>query len=276
MIRISVSPTKLGKTVSVSGLSPESGAIIAGFLRALIKLDQKFEERKGRRFGYLRRLTDIDLIFLCCACYECRDAWLKVPSKQNVADIQELLESLHPDEKPIVNLWRDETSSDYPTRRLLTSLRVPFKESKKGNAEKTFYRIMRTGILLYHHARGVPLASLAIKFKMSQGEIENNLLFSVLWVLSCLSQICNGNRCYKFDFLMMKALKLIQCLSIGTELGELLLIKGVGKITIQKLKDFGLNSISELSEWSLSKLLDTGIGARQAELIFQKGRRYTR
>jgi hypothetical protein len=78
---------------------------MAGFLRALINLDQKCEKCKGRRFGYLRRLTDIDLIFLCCDCYECRDAWLKAPSRQAVADIQEFLESLHPDEKPIVNLW---------------------------------------------------------------------------------------------------------------------------------------------------------------------------
>ena len=108
-----IKPTKLGKTVSLTGLSPESGAIIAGFLRALIKLDEKYEERKGRRFGYLRRLTDLDLIFICCACYESRDAWLKTPTKRIIADVQEFLETLPPEEKPIANLWCDETSLDY-------------------------------------------------------------------------------------------------------------------------------------------------------------------
>jgi helicase len=195
----SIHPTKLGKTVSITGLSPESGAIIAGFLRALIKLDQKYEERKGRRFGYLRRLTDLDLIFLCCACHECRDAWIKAPSKQAVADTQEFIETLPPDEKPIINLWREETSKEYPTRRLLTSLRIPFDAGKKGQTEKRFYQIMRTAVLLYQHSHGAPLAHLSAKFKTAQGELENNLKFTVLWVLSCLSQICNGKRCYKFD-----------------------------------------------------------------------------
>ena len=217
-------PTKLGKTISETGLSPESGAILAGFLRALIKLDQKYEKHKGRRFGYLRRLTDLDLIFLSCACYECRDAWLKSPSKKDIADVQEFIETLPPDEKPIVNLWRDETSSEYPTRRLLTSLKVSFEGDKKGYAEKIFYRLMRTSVLLYQHARGIPLARLATKFKSSQGELENNLKFSVLWILNCLSQICNDKRCYKFDFLMMKALKLIECVAVGSELGELLTV----------------------------------------------------
>ncbi len=265
-----IHPTKLGKTVSVSGLSPESGAIIASFLRALIKLDQKYEELKGRRFGYLRRLTDIDLIFLCCACYECRDAWLRVPSKQTVAGVQEFLESLQPDEKPIVNLWRDETSSDYPTRRLLTTLRVPFEDSKTGSAEKVFYRIMSTAILLYQHARGVPLASLAVKFKTTLGQIENNLKFSSLWILSCLSQICNGKYCYKFDFLMMRALKLIECITIGSELGDLLTIKGVGRNSVDKLIKGGFQSIHELESLSLPGLIDLGLKEQQAELIIKR------
>ena len=269
----SIHPTKLGKTVSVSGLSPESGSIIAGFIRALINLDQKYEERKGRRFGYLRRLTDIDLIFICCACFECRSAWLKIPSKQSIADVQEFIESLNPDEKPIINLWQDETSKDYPTRRLLTSLKVPFDGNKKDNPEKVFYRIMRTSILLYQHARGVPLASLAVKFKMPLGELENNLKFSTLWLLSCLSQICNGKRCYKLDFLMMKALKLIECIAVGSELGLLLTINGVGKNTVYKLIENGLKTLDDLVSVSLSDLVSMGIRERQAGLILKWSKR---
>lgn len=259
-------PTKLGQTVSKTGISPESGALVAGFLRALLKLDQKYEERKGRRFGYLRRLTDIDLIFLSCACFESRDVWIKAPSKQAIADVQEFLETLPPDNKPIVNLWRDETSSDYPTHRLLTSLKVPYKK-QKGQAEKQFYRIMQTSLLLYQHARGVPLAHLAEKYKKSKGELENSLKFSVLWILSCISQICNGKQCYKFDFIMMRALKLIECVAVGSDLGELLTIKGIGRSSVNKLSEDGIKAVEDLVKHPIDDLVALGIKRKQATLI---------
>lgn len=268
-----IHPTKLGKTVSLTGLSPESGAILAGFLRALIKLDEKYEALKGRRFGYLRRLTTIDFIFLCCTCYECRGSLLKTPSKKAIADVQEFLETLQPEEKPIVNLWRDETSEKFPTKRLLTTLKVPFLVNKEGDAEKVFYRLMRTAILLYQHANGLPLASLAIKFKASIGNLENSLKFSVLWVLSCMSQICNGKRCYKFDFLMMKILNLIECIAIGSEFGELLSVKGIGRNSVNKLIENGLQTLDELSDFSVSELMQIGVKERQSILLYNSIRR---
>jgi hypothetical protein len=170
-------------------------------------------------------------------------------------------------------LWQDETSKDYPTRRLLTSLKVPFEENKNGNPEKVFYRIMQTAILLYQHARGVPLASLAVKFKTPLGELENNLKFSILWLLSCLFQICNSKRCYKLDFLMMKSLKLIECTSVGSELGVLLTIKGVGKNTVYNLIKNGLNSMDDLASVTLSDLVGRGIRERQAGLILKWAKR---
>ncbi len=263
-------PTKLGSTVSFTGLSPESGAMIAGFLRALIKLDQKYEEQKGRRFNYLRKLTDFDLIFICCACHECRDSWLRVPSKTDVALVQEFIESLSPLEKPVVNLWNDEQSFEYPTHRLLTSLGIPYDVNRKGEVRKVFYRLMRTSMLLYQHARGVPLASLAKKFKASMGELENNLKFSILWVLGCFSQICNEKRCYKFNFLMMRALNLIECIAVGSELGELMTIKGVGRNSVNRLIENGIRRMDELSEISFSKLLELGIKRQPAKLINSK------
>lgn len=260
-------PTKLGKTVSLAGLSPESGALMAGFLRALIKLDEKHEEKKGRRFEYLRRLTDLDLIFICCACYECRDSWLNAPSKKTVSDIQEYMESLPTDDKPIVNLWRGETSVEYPTHRLLTTFRVPFAKDKKGQAEKIFYRILNTSVLLYRHAKGMPLARLAAQFKTSMGELENNLKFTVLWVLNCLSQICNGKRCYKFDFLRMRAFKLIECIAVGSQLGELLTIAGVGRRTVEKLIENGCNQPVDIENFSISDLENMGIRPAQGKAI---------
>lgn len=269
-------PTKLGKTVSLSGLSPESGAIIAGFLRALIKLDEKYEKNKGRRFGYLRRLTDLDLLFISCASYECRDSWIGSPSKKAIADVQEYLETLSPDEKPIVNLWRNEDSDDYPTHRLLTTLKIPFDKNKPGNAEKVFYRMMRTAILLLQHAKGSPLASLAIKFNAALGELENSLKFSVLWILSCISQICNGRRCYKLDFLMMRSLKLIECVAVGSELGELLTLKGIGRKTVNKIISEGINTIDDLLECSNKDLLKLGIKEKQLKSINMYLNKYSR
>ena len=266
-------PTKLGKTVTLTGISPESGALLAGFLRALIKLDEKHEEKKGRRFNYLRRLTDLDLIFLCCACFECRSALIKQPSKKAISDIQEFIETLTPEEKPIVNLWYDGQSAEYPTHRLLTTLRISFDKSKKGNAEKAFYKIMQSAILLYQHARGTHLADLATKFKASLGELENNLKFNVLWLLNCFSQICNPKRCYKLDYLMMRAFKLIECMSVGSKLGELMRIQGVGRRSVEKLIENDFHSVNEIEKLGFEDLIEMGIGRKQSILIIKNSKR---
>ena len=93
-------PTKLGRAVSRSGLSPESGAILAGFFEGVDKnLTRKYERLKERRYGDLRRFTDLDLVFLCCACHECRNPLLKIPSKRAIADVKEFVELLAPEEK---------------------------------------------------------------------------------------------------------------------------------------------------------------------------------
>jgi len=263
-------PSKLGKTIALTGISPESGALVAGFFRALIKLDEKFEEAKGRRFNYLKRLNDLDLIFLCCASFECRNALVKKPSKKAITDIQEFIETLPPEEKPIVNLWHHEDSPDYPTHRLLTSLRIPFDSKKRGQAEKTFYKLMQSAVLLYQHGKGTHLADLATKFKTSLGGLENNLKFNVLWILNCLSQICNPKRCYKLDYLMMRSIKLIECIAIGSELGELLTIKGVGKRTVEKVIENDIKTMKEIRNLSCQDLLAMNIGRKQSELIYQK------
>lgn len=266
-------PTKLGKTVALTGISPESGALIAGFLRALIKLDEKYEERKGRRFNYLRHLTDLDLIFLCCACFESRSALVKQPSKKAISDIQEFIETLPPDEKPIVNLWYDENSEEYPTHRLLTSLRMPYDTQKKGHSEKVFYKVMQSAVLLYQHARGVHLADLATKFKASLGELENNLKFNVLWLMNCFSQICNPKRCYKLDYLMMRAFNLIECLTVGSKLGELMRIKGVGRRSVEKLIENDFHSTEDIENLSIQNLIELGIGKKQSDLIIKSIRK---
>ena len=269
-------PTKLGKTVTQTGLSPESGALLAGFLRALIKLDDNHEKAKGRRFNYLRRLTDLDLIFLCCACFESRSSLLKPPGKKAMADAQEFIETLSFDEKPIVNLWCSDESKEYPTHRLLTTLRFPFDKQKKGQAEKTFYKVLQSAVLLYQHAKGVHLADLSKKFKKPLGDLENNLKFNMLWLLNCFSQICNSKRCYKMDFLMMRAIKLIECIAVGSELGSLMTIKGVGRRTVETLLDNGVNTMAGVEDMSEQKLIEIGIGKKQTKSLCQYFRKFNR
>ena len=105
---------------------------------------------------------------------------------------------------------------------------------------------MQSSVLLYQHARGIHLSVLSTKFKTSSGELENNLKFNVLWKLNCLSQICNPKRCYKLDYIMMRAYKLIECLSVGSKLGELMRIEGVGRRSVEKLIENDLHAIDDL------------------------------
>jgi len=264
-----VCPTKLGKTVSLAGLSPESGGLLASFLRALLKLDEKNLERKGRKLEYINRLTDIDILFLCCASYECRSYGIKRIGKKTIDDACEFIEILQPDQKPIINYWRDPESSEYPTKRLLTTLRVPYKTNSKKDQVTVFYKLLCNAILLYEHAKGVPMSNLSKKFKVSLGELENNIQFTVLWVLNCLSQICNPQKCYKFSDLMFRSIKLIECLAIGSELGELMTIKGVGQQSVRTLQNEGIKSIDQILTLSVDELIKTGLKKNQAQKIQQ-------
>ena len=72
---------------------------------------------------------------------------------------------------------------------------------------------------------------------------------------------------------MMKALKLIECIAVGSELGVLLTIKGVGKNTVYNLIENGLNSLDDLASITLSDLVDSGIRERQAGLILRWAKR---
>jgi hypothetical protein len=116
------SATKLGKTVCLTGVAPESGAIVGAFLRALIHMSEKSREinEGASSVNYMRRLTDIDLLFLSVVSYEVRD---NIPGRLSQNDrgrITEYIEQLPQEDKPLVNLWRSGTSNEYPTRRLLS------------------------------------------------------------------------------------------------------------------------------------------------------------
>lgn len=267
--------TKLGKTVSFSGISPESGAVLAGFLRALIRLDNK-KLAEDDRARYLNRLTDLDLLFLATACFESRDDWLHPPSKKETVKTQEYVETLPPDEKPLVNLWRSENSSDYPTRRLLATLRVLNGDGTKRQPESIFYQMMATAILLHRHSRGETLAKLACEYKKDEGSLENNLKYTAMWMLSCLAQICDSRKCYKLDPLKLKILELLEDLRFGSNLGKLMTIEGVGRQTIEKLLSAGYEQIETLASAREADLRKLGLNNVQVTKVASFVRRRSR
>jgi len=268
-------PTKLGRTTVLTGLSPESGAMLGGFLRALIRLSEKKEEAGDHAPNLLRRIRDLDLLFLAVASFEAREQLVRKSAKKALDRVSTYIEGLDSEEKPLVNLWRSADSADYPTRRLLSSLRFPAC-STPAEAEADFNRLMATAILLHRHARGETLDDLAKEYGMHTGSIESGFKYTATWVLGCLAQICTGDRCYKLDFLALRIYELLEDLTMGSTLGKLLTLKGVGRATVEKLLNAGYSDFERLHSLQLSTLSDLGVADDPAGAILRLLRRSQR
>ncbi|PWU14404.1 MAG: hypothetical protein C5B50_17660 [Verrucomicrobia bacterium] len=260
------SPTKLGRTVSLTGISPESGAMLGGFLRAMISLSVKEAEKGSTGRGYLRHLTDLDLLFLAVAAFEARDNWLPRPSSQAIEGTQSYLESLAVEEKPVVNLWRDPQSKDFPTARLLSSLKINF-EPDDAALEKVFYRLMRTAQMLHRHSCGLPILEIAAVYGIHAGMFESGLKPTITWVLNCLAQICDSDKAYKLDFLKVRIYELLENLSLGATLGRLLDLPGIGRKTVEKLVGGGVITIDHPALLNADQLQSFGLTTSQASTI---------
>ncbi len=244
-------PRALGRTVSLCGISPESGAILAGMLRALIKLQKKEMEKTGKKEDLINRLTDLDLLFLASSAFECRDHWLKKSDLPALGEVQSYIESLPFEGKPLFNRWRDEESPINPTRRLLSSLKVDLANQANGTAGDCFARIMGTAILLHRHAKGESTSALSARYssnkrRLHEGDFESGLKFTITWVLSCLSQLCDPEKAYDMKGLKMKILGLIEDVSMGSEMGKLTNLPGIGLGTVRKLMASGVQSMETL------------------------------
>mgnify|MGYP001294672564 CR=1 FL=1 len=259
--------TKLGRTVSYSGISPETGSILAGFLRALIRLDEKKRDARHESPHYLARLVDLDFLFLAVAGFETRDSWISRQTKSAQGEVQEYIERLPPEEKPLVNLWRSESSEDFPTRRLLSTLKILGTGTEKKEPEVLFYQIMRTAVLLHRHSRGRTLEELASEYKVDEGSLENGLKYTAIWLLSALAQICDSRKCYKLDPLRMRILELLEDLSFGATLGKLMTIDGIGKRTVEKLIQAGYSHIDQLLKVNKESLKSLGLTTEQTVRI---------
>jgi helicase len=260
-------PTKLGRTVSISGLSPESGGMFAAFLRAMIGLSVKQQEQGYTGPGYLRRLTDFDLLFLAVASFEARDYWLPKPSHSTIEDCLGQVESLPIADKPLVNLWRNPSSSEFPTRRLLTSLQIDLDTDDSVAAAKTFYRLLRTSLMLYQHSRGKRVEELALNFDIHSGSFESGLKPTITWVLSCLAQVCDSDKAYKLDFLSLRIFDLLENLSLGATLGKLLRLDGIGRRSVEKLISSGITDLEAVSRMNQNQFEELGLTKSQASAI---------
>ena len=246
-------------------------------LVALIRLGEKEKERDPTRDGnYLRRLAELDLLFMACASLEMRDHLLKSPGKNRIAAIQEYIERLDPEEKPLINLWRSESNPDRSPTCLLGSLKVPVESQKAGAAEKKFYQLVDTAILLHRHAKGQTLAQLSVEYKLDEGVLEQGVKSTALWVLSGLAQICDSRKCYKLDFLMMRTLELIEKVTYGSGLAPLLKLEGIGKRTIQKLTESGYRQVNDLEAAKGEDLRALGLLGKQVKAILKTVRRTRR
>jgi replicative superfamily II helicase len=260
------SPTKLGRTVAFSGLSPESGGMIGAFIRALIRLSEKRTDATGKSHDYLRRLSAMDLYLLTAASFECRQFVPSRISAKRRSEVEAYIEDLLPEDKPVTNMWRSADSDQYPTRRLLSSLRFP-KPNDPKSEERQFYRLMLTAMILHRHSRGHSLSILAEEFGLDIGMLEGGLKSSATWVLHCIAHICNPERCYKLNFLSMKSYELVESLSFGSNLGKLLTVKGVGRKSVQKVLDAGITDMDGLRGCQSADLVALGLQAGQARKI---------
>jgi hypothetical protein len=246
-------------------------------LRALMSLQRKTKENGEKAEDLIARLTALDFLFLAISTYECRDYWLKKSDVEAMTSIEGYIERLSVDEKPLFNRWRRAEDEKYPARRLLSTLKVEFEDN--ATAVEKFNRIMATAILLHRHAKGESLGSLSRSYSagkrmLHEGDLENGLKYTAIWILSCLSKICDPEKAYDMERVKFRILDLIEDVSLGSEMGKLTTKPGIGPRTVRKLIDAGITSVSCLQTGTVEKLKTCGLSKRQIVVIqSQKNRR---
>jgi len=266
-------PSRLGRTVSYAGLSAETGAVLGAFLRGLIQLGQSGEREQQNR-SLLQRLSAIDFLFLAVGSFEVRDKLLRV-GRNDVrwTRVQEVLERLSPEDKPLVNLWREPESTGYPTRRLLATLRFDEAKETPREQDQVFRRLMTTAVMLFGYSRGQGLGAVQRDFGVAAGALERDLKPTVTWILNGLAQICSSKKCYKLEFLALRIFELIEDLMIGAQLGKLVSVRGFGRRSAEKLIAAGVRDLSDPRLISAEALAGLGLARKQVSVVIKTVRR---
>jgi len=258
------SATKLGRTTSFAGLSAASGAMFGSFLRAMISLSEKTREAAPNSPSFVARLTKFDLLVICVASIECQSMWIRTSTGFNRDRVMSYLEGLPSDEKPLCNLWRDADSDTYPTRRLLATLRLDCSPDAFS-----FEKIFATAALIHEYSEGKkPLQQLIDEWSF-KGDFEGRLISTTMWLLNALASICNGDRCYRLDFLRPKLFELTQELAVGGGLGGLLAVKGIGLRTVERIRGLGVRQLDDLRKLGVESLAGIGINKTQTSALKQ-------
>ena len=257
-----VAATKLGRTVNHAGLSAESGALMGSFLRSMISLSEKEGLREAGESSYLRRLKPIDYLVICLAAYEARGFVTSASYKVDRNCVEAYIEGLDPDDKPLTNLWRDPDSSAYPTRRLLSTLRLA--EQSNGDV---YWKLMSMALTLHDYSTSRrSVGEICEKWGLKV-DLEGRLVPLVSWLLNAMTKVCSGAKCYKLDFMLPEMRTLLLNLSVGGGFGKLLDLPGVGLATVDKIRNSGLTEISQLANLSHEELVTIGIGRSSASAI---------
>lgn len=238
-----VAPTRLGRTVSYAGLSAESGALFGAFLRSLITLSEKESQREHGKQTYLQRLRPMDLYAVCLASYEARrDVIDRASFKPSANALSEYVERLAPEDKPLLHLWRDPASGTYPTRRLLSTLRVQAKDERSA-----YIRLMSAAAALHEFGRSRKSAEEVARIWQLDLDLEGRLLPLIEWLLNGLARICTSDHCYRLDFLVPLIRSASLDLVSGGGFGVVLALDGVGLRTVDAIKRAGFRSLAEIS-----------------------------
>ena len=77
-------------------------------------------------------------------------------------------------------------------------------------------------------------------------DLEGRLLPMASWLLNAIANVCHGDRCYRLDFIRPRIFQLNQNLAVGGGLGRLLLVKGIGVRSVEKIRASGIRCIEDL------------------------------
>ncbi len=245
-----VAATRLGRTASFAGLSAESGALMGAFLRSLITLSEKESQREQGKQTYLQRLKPMDLYAICLASYEARRDVVDRPSfKPDAQALNEYVERLPPDDKPLLHLWRDPSSDQYPTRRLLSTLRIQSKDEMAA-----YVRLMSAAAALHDFGRSRNEPEEVASAWRIDVDFEGRLTPLVEWLLNGLARICSSDQCYRLDFLVPWIRSAMLDLVSGGGFGTLLALDGIGVGSVEAIKRAGYRSLADVVTMSESAL----------------------
>ena len=130
--------------------------------------------------------------------------------------------------------------------------------------------------MLLEHARGRQLDELISRYGGYEGDFEGRLKPAVIWLLHSIAQICTGDKCYKLDFLAVRAYALMQDLIVGGSLGKLLTVDGIGVKSIQRLVAGGVRGFDDLVAMQQETLFEMGFRRQQVDAIRRAALRYRR